>query len=284
MKLRKSREALLFFILGIVFPPLAVLLLLVVLPVIRNSLSGGEESSIAYRKTKSSVSEANTMRKLSLPRAKTTHTDSAQAEDVQRKNALEIEQAFLQARLKLAQTNAVYLVIDLVDNAVSLEIKGVEVRRCKILRFNISSEDEYMRKIGILSDWLSTPFVLQQERATIPKEPIRVKEAPKDAAEADLQVDKNIPVENSIVKFSLYFDRNFLISVKEAQPPSFGNRFRNVFYKAGERFQSETVNLGFLLRFKKPQNRVQISLELSREDAKAVYRALPNNAGLALRI
>ena len=272
MRLRKSRKALLFFILGVVFPPIAVFLLLFVLPVIRNSLGGGEESSIAYA-----------MRKLT-PHAKITRADSAQAEDVQRKNALEIEQAFLQARLKLAQTNAVYLVIDLVDNAVSLEIKGVEVRRCKILRFNISSEDEYMRQIGILSDWLSTPFVLQQDRATIPKEPIRVKEAPKDAAEADLQVDENISIENSVVKFSLYFDRNFLISVKEAQPPSFGNRFRNLFYKAGERFQSETVNLGFLLRLKKPQSRVQISLELSREDAKAVYRALPNNAGLALRI
>lgn len=271
MGLRKIRKVLISFIVGVVLLPLIMFLLVVVLPVLRNSLGGGEVSSIAYaiKKPRDPVSPEL---------AKSTR------ELFERKNALEVEQAFLQSRLKFAQTDSISLVVDLLDSTVSLEVKGVEIRRCKVLRSKLSVEGEYMRKIGILSDWLSAPFVLQQEHATIPKEPIRVKEAPKNADEANLMPPEEVPVEEGVVNFWLYFDRNFSLSVKEAQPPSFGRRFRNVFYKAGERFHSELVHLGFLLRLKKPQSRVQISLELSREDAKAVYRALPGQAGLALRI
>jgi hypothetical protein len=267
MGLRKNRKILLSFIVGVVLLPFIMFLLVVVLPILRNSLDGSEVSSFAYAIKKSRDPVSPELAK-------------ATRELFERKNAFEIEQAFLQARLKLAQTDSIFLVVDLVDSIASLEIKGVELRRCKVIRSNLNVEGEYMRKIGILSDWLSAPFVLQQEHATIPKEPIRVKEAPKNADEANLMPPEEVPVEDDVVNFWLYFNRNLSLSVKEVQPPSFSDRFR----KIKERFQFELDDLGFSLRLKKPQSQVRISLELSREDAKAVYRALPDQAGLALRI
>ena len=270
MWLIKNRKVLLSFIVGVVFPLLIMLLLVVALPIIRNSLDGQRVKGEASSSMRTSIDP------VPLEHAKATR------ELFERKNAFEIEQAFLQSRLKLAQTDSIFLVVDLVDSTVSLEIKGVELRRCKILRSRLKAEGEYMGKIGILSDWLSAPFVLQQEHATIPKEPIRVKEAPKNADEANLMPPEEVPVEEGVVNFWLYFDRNLSLSVKEIQPPSFGDRFRKVFNKVRERFQFELTDLGLWL--KTPQSQVRISLELSREDAKAVYRALPDQAGLALRI
>jgi len=272
MELRKIRKVLISFIVGVVLPLLIMLLLVVALPIIRNSLGGQRMKG-----------EASSSMRTSIDSVPLEHAQATR-ELLERKNAFEIEQAFLQSRLKLAQTDSIFLVVDLVDNTVSLEIKGVELRRCKIIRSRLKAEGEYREKMGVLSDWLSAPFVLQQEHATIPKEPIRVKEAPKNADEADLMPPEEVPVEDDVVNFWLYFDRNLSLSVKEIHPPSFGDRFRKVFNKVGERFQFELTELGLWLRLKKPQNQVRISLELSREDAKAVYRALPDQAGLALRI
>jgi len=272
MELRKIRKVLISFIVGVVLPLLIMLLLVVALPIIRNSLGGQKMKG-----------EASSSMRTSIDSVPLEHAQATR-ELLERKNAFEIEQAFLQSRLKLAQTDSIFLVIDLVDSTVSLEIKGVELRRCKVLRSSLKAEGEFMGKIGSLSDWLSAPFVLQQEHATIPKEPIRVKEAPKNAAEADLMPPEEVPVEDDVVSFWLYFDRNLSFSVKEIQPPSFGDRFRKVFNKVRERFHFELTELGLWLRLKTPQSQVRISLELSREDAKAVYRALPDQAGLALRI
>jgi hypothetical protein len=39
-----------------------------------------------------------------------------------------------------------------------------------------------------------------------------------------------------------------------------------------------------MLHLQLPQHRIWIEIELSREDAKAIYRALSSRAGLALRL
>jgi hypothetical protein len=197
---------------------------------------------------------------------------------------LEIDQAFWQARLQLAKDDAISLSVDWVDSVASLEVKGVPMRRCKILRYRGSGVIKRLRAQGRLQPWLSTPFILQKELATLPKAPIRIKEAPKDTIEASESKGQDLPIEHRDAEFTLHFDRGLTLVVEQAQPPSFKGRWRKIWYDLRRIFGDAEGALVSLLHLQLPQHRIWIEIELSREDAKAIYRALPSRAGLALRL
>jgi hypothetical protein len=197
---------------------------------------------------------------------------------------LEIDQAFWQARLQLAKVDSISLSVDLVDSVASLEVKGVPMRQCKILRYRGSGVIKRLRAQGRLQPWLSTPFVLQKELATLPKAPIRIKEAPKDTIEASESKGQDLPIEHRDAEFTLHFDRSLTLVVEQAQAPSFKGRLRKIWYDLRRIFGDAGGALVALLRLQLPQHRIWIEIELSREDAKAIYRALPSRAGLALRL
>src|ERR1035437_6115356 len=91
------------------------------------------------------------------------------------------EKAFLQSRLVMAETDSIYLSINLADSSINIEISGVVVHKARINSINISkilSGSDY----SILS-MLSTPFTISRSIATIKKEPVMLKMAPKDTSE-----------------------------------------------------------------------------------------------------
>lgn len=197
---------------------------------------------------------------------------------------LQIQEAFWQARLGLAKRDSINLSVDLIDSLINLEIKGVPMRLCKIQRYRSSGLTDRLRRQGRLRDWLSTPFILQKELATIPKAPIHIKEAPKDTIEANESTGEELKIEQHDVHFTLHFDRNLSISVAQLQPSSFIGWLRKIFYDSRRLFGNAWEALVALFQFNLPPHRIWIELEISREDAKAIYRALPPSAGLALRL
>ncbi|MGH7451568.1 MAG: hypothetical protein ACRENG_09510 [bacterium] len=197
---------------------------------------------------------------------------------------LEVDQAFWQARLQLAKVDSISVSVDLVDSVASLEVKGVPMRQCKILRYRGSGVIKRLRAQGRLQPWLSNPFFLEKELATLPKAPIRIKEAPKDTIEASESKGQDLPLEHRDAEFTLHFDRSLTLVVEQAQAPSFRGRLRKIWYDWHRIFGDAGGTLAALLRLQLPQHRIWIEIELSREDAKAIYRALPSHAGLALRL
>jgi len=268
---RQSRKARVVFLLAFIIFPLFIFAVTVVLPVAKNPF---EASTEIDRKDETEAV-----------------ADSASAEVITGRRelakqlaALEIDHAFFQARQQLIKSGAISLAVDLIDSVAHLEVRGVPVRRCKILRYRSSGLAKRLRTQGRLHQWLSTPFILQEELATLPKAPIHIKEAPKDTIEANESKGEELAIEHRDAEFTLHFDRNLTLAVEQAQPPSFSGRWRVFWYALRRNFGAARDAIAALARLQWPQHRLWIEIELSREDAKAIYRALPPQAGLALRL
>jgi hypothetical protein len=269
--LQQNRKAQIIFFLSLLIFPLFIFIFTVVLPVARNPFEAAAESETLEN------SEA-------LADSTPAEIVTGRLELAKKMAALEIEQAFLQTRLELSKKDSICLVVDLIDSTANLEVKGVPLRRCKILRYRSSGLARRLRSQFRLHQWLATPFILQEQLATLPKAPIRIKEAPKDTIEANESKGEDLPIEQRDAHFTLQFDRNLTLAVEQAQPPSFSGRLREWWYDLHRNFNETRDAVAALLRLQLPQHYLWIEIELSREDAKAIYRALPTRAGLALRL
>lgn len=258
-------------ILAVALPVIAVFVLTVVLPATYPAFDEVLENPKLETRAKTADAPLN-------------ETESIPPELPEKIAALKSEEAYWQARLKLAKTNAIQLSIDLRDSVISLDIRGVSVHQAKIPRFKISRAIKRMRAEGRLHPWLVNGFTLQKELATLPKAPIHIKEAPKDTIEANETSGEELEVENRDVHFTWHFDRQLTVLVEQAQTPSFMGMFRKIWYNLRRSFGSARETVLSLAQMRPPHHQLWIELELPRDDAKAIYRALPENAGLALRL
>ena len=269
--LRQKRSVQTVFLFAFILLPLFIFVVTIALPVARNPFETAGAGEILEK------AEA-------LPDSTPAEIITGRRELAKKMAELEIDKAFLLTRLELAKKDSIGLVIDLTDSTAKLEVKGVPIRHCKILRYRHSDLARRLRSQGRLHQWLATPFILQEELATLPKAPIRIKEAPKDTIEAAESKGEDLPIEQKDAEFTLQFDRNLTLSVEQAQTPSFAGRMRKFWYDLRRNFDEANEAVVALMHLQLPQHRLWIEIELSREDAKAIYRALPTRAALALRL
>ncbi|NUO83763.1 hypothetical protein HUU05_27115 [candidate division KSB1 bacterium] len=257
-------------------PALVILTFLVILPVANNPYEA--ETSSTSEEVEDHANNATDTAAV---------VDSAVTEELEgltrRLLELDIQRAYLQARWELSKSDSITLSINLHDSLVSLEMKGTPIRQCRILRFEVSRALARLQAKGRLHEWLTTPFTLQKsDLATLPKAPVRVVTAPKDTLEAQARAKEEIPLEKNEVHFTLEFDRNLTLAFEQAQDLSFKGRLKKWGYELQRGYASVKEAVHALLAGELPQHRMLITLELAQEDAKAIYRALPRKAGLAL--
>ncbi len=222
--------------------------------------------------------------KAGVERPATESRDSAAREKDEQLSSLRRDEAFWNARVELAKLEAIGLAVDLVDSVASLDIRGVPVRSCKIHRIQVSRAIRLMEN---RSDWrsrLSKPLVVQREEATIPKEPIRVTEAPKDTIEAMKIAAQPVPADTLDVFFTFYFDGNLALSVRQFEKPSREGSKRASRLRLKEDYEQAKKAVLAVVHSKLPQHQMRIEVAVSQEDAKAIYRALGPKAKLALRL
>jgi hypothetical protein len=206
---------------------------------------------------------------------------------LERKDQFELlrhDEAFWSARLELAKQPKFSLAVDLVDSLASLDVRGVPVRSCKILGIKTSHALPFMFQRREFRERMSKPLQIKSETATLPKEPIRITFAPKDSVEAELAAAKPIEPEQADVFFTLYFDGNLALTVRQSGEPissGFQQRAKSLM-RLG--FEQGKLAARSLFRTELPQHELRIEVTLSREDAKALYRALGFNAKVAIRV
>ena len=268
---RGNRKARFVFLLLLVLPVLAVYIAAVLLPGLTNPFEdeAPRRANGAPKETAASVTADET---------------SESKEWSQKLASLERDEAFWTAQLQLAKKDSVNLLLDFSDSAAVLQIKGVPVRKCKMHRFNIGYAIGHLKAQGGLNQWLSSPFILQREFATLPKAPIRIMEAPADTIEASATSGQVIPLENRDVHFTMEFDRNLTVTVEQLQTPTLTGRMGKALYNLRRSLISTKEILQSLSKLKMPHQRVRIEVEITREDAKAIYRALPQKAGLVMKL
>ena len=239
-------------------------------------------SSLHYMQLLSGKSAAGVPEKIS---AKTiTDRQQVPAGENSEFSDLIIARNFWKNRLKMAKKDSITLAVDLPDSLISIDIKGVSVRACKILEYDISPVLRYAKEKGALNSWFADSFFLQDYWATLPKAPIKVKEAPADTNEAKEMVDATPPVEKQDVRFILQFNKNLIIQVDQTEAFIFTGWFEKHFRNLQFRLEKGFEFIYTMTKLKWPEPELRIKIKLSQSDAKAIFRALPENAEAVIRL
>lgn len=220
--------------------------------------------------------------------ADTTHLEKISLNDdlvtsLQNIISLENEKAFQKNRLSLAGMDSIYLILDLVDSLVMLEIKGVTVRTDKIIGLRKSKRFALISHEHLLP-WISQPFTLERELSTISKMPIVVKQAPKDTLEAAQISSTPLPPESTAVFFTFYFDRNLVIEFEQDNPLAADDYPAYRSYKAKKRKVQRHSLFQTIRSPRQADHPMLIRLVVSEDDARAIYRAVPSKTHLVLKL
>lgn len=189
------------------------------------------------------------------------------------------EKSYLQSRSLMAETDSIYLTINLKDSTSNIEISGVTVHTAKISSFEVS---RILRRCdeNVLLTMLSSPFTIEKSIASIKKEPVMIKVAPKDTSEykPDIIPDTSI-VEP--VNYILEMTNGIRIYIyqEEIEPSDRRNNFR---FDFSDRLRNAWSSLKSAAVLKIPEYRPYIKIRIPRTDGKIIYRALPRNGQVAV--
>jgi hypothetical protein len=189
------------------------------------------------------------------------------------------ERAYLQSRVVLAQTDSIYLTINLADSSMNLEISGVVVHRAKIDSYKCSRM--LMGNENIVSAMLSAPLTIASDLATIKKEPVLIKMAPKDTSEykPDIMPDTSI---TEPVNYILEMTNGTRIYVYQAENARRADRMAQFKFDLDDRMHQTWQALKRVAVFKVPDYYPFIKIKLPRSEAKIIYRAIPKYGQIAV--
>jgi hypothetical protein len=180
------------------------------------------------------------------------------------------EKAYFQSRIA----------INLSDSSATLEINGVAVHKAKIAEIEVSKvfrkADEYS-----VSAMLSIPFTVGNDYATIMKEPMMLKIAPKDTSEYKPDILPDTTNSES-VNYLFETETGTRIYFYQIVGKNEGGGLNLFLFDLNDRLRNFRDNLESLIRLKVPEYHPSIRLRLDKEDAKIIYRALPRHGQIAV--
>lgn len=203
------------------------------------------------------------------------HPGSIDAQLYEKLLHAELQATALRNRLKLAAGDSVYMVLNLSDSTLQLEIKGLVVHNAKASQLQLSKRIAAAGSEALL-EWTASPFTLQNELASIPKSPILVVEAPKDTAAAASLPRKPLEPEKSAVFYTLLFDRSLVLEVRQHEKLEMEDAFALTTYQFAVDSSFRRSSFAKLKQAFSPEDPVHIKMQLPAADARAIYRAIPH--------
>jgi hypothetical protein len=187
---------------------------------------------------------------------------------------LQKEKAFLQARIKMAESDSICLSLNLKDSIAALEINGAPVYSAHISRIGLSGIFKKVNEHAI-TGMLSAPLEVRESFATIKKEPILIKMAPKDTIEAN--VPNVLPDTSSFepVNFILVMNNGFKLYVYQEEEKKASDRRSLFLFDLKDRLRYAKAAFRNIITFKTPEYQPYIKIRLPKDNAKIIYRAIP---------
>ncbi len=188
------------------------------------------------------------------------------------------ELTYLTAFDEMAKSDSIGLVINLADSTAMLAIKGVVIHSAKI---HAISNDGFLKSMNICSyqNLFSRPIAILSQNATIEKEPIQIKKAPKNEEEALANAehpDTTKTIQVTDIHFKLAIGCNFFI-----HDASVGCEKANKSLSTpGEIWK----NMKRFIVFKEPEYEPAIHICIDNKDAISIYRGLPARGQIILRM
>jgi len=190
------------------------------------------------------------------------------------------EKAFLQSKIAMAETDSIYLTINLADSTANLEISGVEVHSAKISDYRISSilgkGNEYL-----IYSMLSVPLNIVRDYSTFRKEPLMIKMAPKDTSEYKPDIIPDT-TDYEPVNYILEMDNGIRIFVYQDDKLSASDRKHHLIFDLTYRLRNAWSSLRSVAKLKVPEYHPFIKITLPKADAKIIYRAIPRKGQVAV--
>ena len=195
---------------------------------------------------------------------------------------LEISKNFWENKIKLADQDHYNVFINLSDSLISLEMSGITAHDSKILNFEIAENIRLQRRNKDIVRLFKEPFHLLDEWASIPKDPLRVKDISGYQWDPDSLNFVPSRTDTEFVFIVLKCSGNFSIMISQraviGEMPSYINpdpmkRFKSIMNKKNN---PESIPFFPLLQ------KNWIGIEIPRSDAIAIFRALMDKSLLVL--
>jgi hypothetical protein len=190
------------------------------------------------------------------------------------------EKVFLQSRISMAETDSIYMTLNLADNTANLEISGVTVHSARI---NVLKISRILRPGNdyVIPVMLASPMTIISDFASIKKEPLMIKMAPKDTSEFKPDI---IPDTSDFepVNYILEMDNGIRIFVYQNTDTITTDKNNLFFFDLNDRLKTTWSSLKSIARFKVPEYHPYIKIRLPKADAKILYRAVPRHGQIAV--
>lgn len=194
-----------------------------------------------------------------------------------------IEKAYKDALLSLSTSDSIQLVVNLSDSTVDLSIKGVTISETKFTNFEV---DELFNRLTLPEKikLFSQPLNVCSQFATIVKEPVVVRQAPKDTLEAAQNAwQPDTLIQNpAFAEFVIEHDIKLILEQDNNTDPinkRAKRDFYNVLYK-----QTLKVAINNFKNHNKQEYQPVIIIELPVDVVRAIYRALPENPLVVIKL
>ena len=188
---------------------------------------------------------------------------------------------------KIKSDDSIGIVLDLRDNLLFLTCHNVAIRTCPVAEYHYSSSWKALKQSGHINSYLDSPFTQETETATIPKFPIKIKNAPKDslAAARESVVDTCSVPKKGDVAICMRFNNDLTILVYQSEKYSSETIAFSLpwFYMANAATEMTRSMRGLMDGKIRPIPKM-ITIVLSHDDAAILYRAFPKHGKLEIHI
>ena len=194
------------------------------------------------------------------------------------------KESFLLARSEMAKGDSIGLIVDLLDSTVSLNIQGVTIFNARISDYDNSNVFR-INDPFVTAQFFSWPFRVKEYSSSIPKIPVIIKKAPRDTIEAAAQSEPGHMEESqNYVSFQLQLDRKVNLLFEQDRGPD-TIRYQKIrhYIHQQKRVVKRSVRI-ILIRGSPAEFVPEINIRLDHKDALVIFRALPENASVAIRI
>jgi len=192
--------------------------------------------------------------------------------------------AFVGARSRMASGDSIGMVVNLSDSLITLEINGVVLRQVPVKSYQIPGSIEGIEDYP-LTRFLGEPASIATSTATIPKEPLMVKIAPRDTIEA-LALPVITPDTTGIdpVFFRLILSNGIELSVLQDITDDVPAQKELKKFTRKQSVRNATEGIRQVLKFKVPHYVPEIVIVVAKDDARVIYRAIPERGMVVLQL
>ena len=187
--------------------------------------------------------------------------------------ALVREKAYKEALLELSGSDSIQLVVDLSDSTVNLYIRGVRIHTTKpgsVRRDRFFNAMPLIQQVKVFS----RPLEIRSQFATIVKEPVVVRNAPRDTLEAAMDAWMPDTLIQKPAFLILHAEYGLDLIMEQEVNARFPDRWKKFTFHV--RIRRERI-------FGREYHPA-ITLKMPASDLRAIYRALPCHARVVIRL